>query len=204
MARRLKYTPPEYKRGFDLYKEIETNKFSKMDNRRAAATASRLIHENCEKTKNYLLPGQMVYFDYLEPKYKEELKHYDANPCTIFFGRLKKKGEYREIGFNLHYYPPQLRFFIVQKIFKIYERTLGKVWETGPKRKLNTLSYNSLHAALKNEKLDYGLKMYIPNLRSNTYLVPPQYYSTAVYTEGIFKKETKKQIMRYWKKKKNK
>ena len=61
-------------------------------------------------TTKYLLPGQIVMFGYSEPKFKEELEYYDKTPLTLFIGITRtNNGDIREIGLNLHYYPPRIR-----------------------------------------------------------------------------------------------
>ena len=68
------------------------------------------IMKLCKPTTKYLLPGQIVLFGYAEPKFKEELEYYDKTPLVLFCGITRTEdGNIREIGFNLHYYPPRIR-----------------------------------------------------------------------------------------------
>ena len=49
-------------------------------------------------------------FYYNEPKFKEELEYYDKTPLTLFCGITRTKDNtIREVGFNLHYFPPYTR-----------------------------------------------------------------------------------------------
>jgi hypothetical protein len=49
--------------------------------------------------------------------------------------------------------------------------------------------------------MDFGVRMYIPQLCGKPQVIPPKMWSTAVFTEGVFKKETRAKIMSYWKNK---
>ena len=52
--------------------------------------------------------------------------------------------------------------------------------------------------ALEKAKLDFGVRMYIPELVKEARLIPPKYWEIAVFTEGWFKKRTRIAIMNYW------
>ena len=54
---------------------------------------------------------------------------------------------------------------------------------------------------LQKAKLDFGVRMYVPQLMANIRPIPPMYWQKAVFTEGHFKKETRAQILSYWKNK---
>ena len=49
-----------------------------------------------------------------------------------------------------------------------------------------------------NLKLAFGIKMYIPVLRGNSFVLPTRLMSTAFYTEGHFSKATLQQIFKFW------
>ena len=163
--------------------------------------ARQILEDNCEKApRNRIVPGQLVLFEYFEPKTKEQLEYYDASPCTIFFGVFNSKEGKRILGFNIHYYPPKLRYAIMDKIFKIYKPVLSKYFTTGTTKEIDAFDYQYLVENLRKAKLDFGVREYIPSLIGKSYLIPPNQWQVAVFTEGWFKKETRAQIMRYWKK----
>jgi hypothetical protein len=54
---------------------------------------------------------------------------------------------------------------------------------------------------LQKAKLDFGIREYIPNLMGKITPIPAVDWSKAVLTEGHFKKETREQILNYWKNK---
>lgn len=147
-----------------------------------------------------ILPGQLVMFNYFTPKTEEELKYYDAMPCTIFFDIAKTNEGPRVVGFNLHYYPPKLRYKIMNRIFEIYKSLYIESWNSPIKKSVNKFNYKDLVKALEYEGLDFGVRMYIPQLIKSIKPIPPQYWQKAVFTEGHFKKETRTQILSYWRK----
>lgn len=158
------------------------------------------IDENVEtKTKKTILPGQLIMFNYFEPKTKEELKYYDAMPCTIFFGIVNSEVGKRVLGFNLHYYPPRIRYELMNRIFDIYKPLYIKSWNKPLSQEMSYFNYKQLIHQLQKAKLDFGIRMYIPELMHKIAPIPPSLYAKAVFSEGHFRKETREQILKYWK-----
>lgn len=155
---------------------------------------------NTKSTKS-IFPGQLIMFNYFEPKTKEELQYYDAMPCTIFFGVMQTVNGPRVIGFNLHYYPPKIRYELMDRIFDIYKPLYIKNWDSPLKKEMSYFNYKMLMEQLQKAKLDFGIRMYIPELMHKITPIPPSAYAKAVFTEGHFKKETREQILNYWKNK---
>ena len=151
-------------------------------------------------TTKYLLPGQVVLFHYSEPKYKEELEYYDASPLTLFCGITRTKdGNIREVGINLHYYPPFTRARILQQVFTHFRPYFEKYFNEASTKPNTVMSYKMLKHLLKtNQKLAFGTKMYIPVLRGVTFNIPARLLPTAFYTEGKFSKATLQQIFHFW------
>jgi hypothetical protein len=58
-----------------------------------------------------------------------------------------------------------------------------------------------LISQLQKAKLDFGIREYIPMLMAKVTPVPVSAWPKAVLTEGHFKKETREQILSYWKNK---
>ena len=151
-------------------------------------------------TSKYLLPGQLVMFEYLEPKFKEELEYYDRTPLTLFLGITRTDdGNIREIGLNLHYYPPHTRARILRKTYEVFKPFFQQYFNNAATKPNPVISYSNLKHIMKaNDKIAFGIKMYIPVLRGRSYLVPPRLWSTSFYTEGHFSKATLQQIFRFW------
>ena len=49
-----------------------------------------------------------------------------------------------------------------------------------------------------NDKIGFGIKMYVPVLRGRSYVIPTRLLPTAFYTEGHFSKATLQQIFKFW------
>lgn len=147
---------------------------------------------------NVIKPGQLILFEYFEPKTKEELEYYDASPCTIFFNVVDTKNGKRVLGFNIHYYPPKMRFQIMNRIFEIYKPIYSKYFTSGSNSTIDAFDYKYLIDALEKSGLGFGVRMYIPELIGRIWKIPPQMWHVAVFTEGWFKKVTRAAILRYW------
>lgn len=166
--------------------------------------ARQIIESNCQQApRNRIVPGQLVLFEYFDPKTKNKLEYYDASPCTIFFGVFQSKQGRRILGFNIHYYPPKIRYAVMDKIFKIYRPVYTKYFTTGTTKEIDAFDYSYLMDAIKRHGLEFGVREYIPNLIGKTWMIPPNQWQVAVFTEGWFKKQTRAAIMKYWRKKLN-
>ena len=189
---------------FSIWKEVKKHPLYKISNRdkKARAMIDEYREENKPKlkSKNFIIPGQLVLFKYLNPKTKEELEYYDASPCTIFFGIFNSSQGKRVLGFNVHYFPPLLRYKIMDEIFRMYRPVYKKYFETGLPKDLDAFDYKYLTDELERQNLSFAVRMYIPQLIGDTYIVPPKMWPTALMTEGWFKKETRAAIMNFFKK----
>lgn len=193
------YSDDEIK-NFNIYEAIKDHPL----NRRPTTIRSKLayseITNNLKPTKKYLLPGQISIFGYSTPKYKEELEYYDATPMTFFFGLIRTKDNtIREVGLNLHYYPPYTRFNVLRVCFNVYKTYFEKQFNEEYHKPNNYVSWNQLkHIMSRDKRLAFGIKMYIPALRGNTYVLPTRLLPTAAYTEGHFSKATLTQVFHFW------
>lgn len=159
------------------------------------------MNENLsEENPNKIVPGQLVMFRYFEPKNMDDLEYYDAEPCTIFFGIFNAKEGKRVLGFNIHYYPPKIRYIVMNKIFEIYKPIYSKYFTDGTNKEIDAFDYKYLMEMLEKYDLDFGVRMYIPSLIKGTTPIPPNMWQIAVFTEGNFKKRTRTQILNFWKK----
>ena len=140
-------------------------------------------------------------FNYFQPKTEEHLQYYDAMPCTIFFGTFQSKAGLRVLGFNIHYYPPRIRYQLMDYIFEIFKPIYLRNWDKTLSTEISAMNYKMLITQLQKAKLDFGVREYIPSLMTSIKPIPPMYWQKAVFTEGHFKKETREQILNYWKNK---
>lgn len=189
-------------RDFDMLKAIRSEKLYKANIQRRDKNARKFVDENYStEGKKSVLPGQLIMFNYLEPATKEQLKYYDAMPCTIFFGIVKTKNGPRVIGFNIHYYPPRIRYQLMNRIYEIFKPIYSKQFNEPLSEEMSYFNYKMLISQLEKAKLDFGIREYIPDLMAKVTPIPVSGWQKAVFTEGHFKKETRQQILNYWKNK---
>lgn len=198
-------------RNFQLIKAIRGKKQKNNDGEASLHKAGvqrrdarvRKLVENTIQPENSrkIFPGQLVMFNYFTPKTEEQLQYYDAMPCTIFFGVIKTKDGPRVIGFNLHYYPPRIRYQVMDRIFDIFKPLYLESWDKALQEEMPDFNYKMFIRQLQKAKLDFGIREYIPSLMHQIKPIPPMYWQKAVFTEGHFRKETREQILSYWKNK---
>ncbi len=193
------YDPEEIKI-YQLDEAINNHPLAKRPTAIRSKLAYKEILHNAKLTKKYLLPGQVVLFHYAEPKYKEELEYYDKTPFTLFLGITRTNdGNIREVGLNLHYYPPFSRARILTHTYNVFKPYFDKNFNEVTGKPNTFISYDRLKHLMKaNLKIAFGIKMYIPVLRQASWLIPTRLLSTAIYTEGHFSKATLQQIFRFW------
>lgn len=167
-------------------------------------TRSRLAYQeiinNLNPTKKYMLPGQVCCFYYDEPKYKDELEYYDKTPLTVFIGLIRTKDNtIREVGVNLHYFPPFMRARVLNTLYELFKDHFQKCFNEPSNKPYKFISWKSLKGVFKrNAKIAFATKMYIPVLRGTTYIIPTRMLPIANFTEGHFAKKTLIQIQHFW------
>ena len=192
--------PTKPPRDYSLIKDIREEKLYKSNIVKRDAAVRKWVDNNIDtKNKGEIMPGQLIMFNYLEPKTKEELEYYDQLPCTIFFSEFNTKdGEPRVLGFNLHYYPPKIRYMVADRIFSIFKPIYEQSWNSPLNRPMSFMQYKMLLEQLEKQGLTFGVREYIPSLMRAIRPIPPKDWSKAVFTEGRFKKRTREQILNYW------
>ena len=111
------YTDDEI-RAFHLDAAIDNHPLASKPTLMRSKLAYKEILRNLRPDKKYILPGQIVLFNYSQPKFKEELEYYDNYPFCISFGIMRTEdGNIRECMLNLHYYPPFTRARILEQVF---------------------------------------------------------------------------------------
>ncbi len=191
--------PQEAGPNYSLIKQIGKTPYYSKSPSDSDVNARKFITEHVgEGGAGRIVPGQLILFEYFEPATKEELEYYDASPCTIFFNVINTDKGKRVLGFNIHYYPPKMRYEIMNRIFEIYKPIYTKYFKSGAKSSVDAFDYKYLISALEKAGLEFGVRMYIPNLIGQVWKVPPQMWHVAVFTEGWFKKQTRSAILRYW------
>lgn len=185
---------------YQLDEAINEHPLAKRPTTIRSKLAYKEILHNAKITKKYLLPGQVILFHYAEPKFKEELEYYDRTPFTLFLGITRtNEGNIREVGINLHYYPPFARARILAHTYNVFKPYFDKNFNEVTGKPNTFISYKRLkHIMKRNLKLAFGIKMYIPVLRQASWMIPTRLLSTAMYTEGHFSKATLQQVYHFW------
>ena len=190
------------RKDYSLIKDIRAQKLIKANVEVRDKVARKYLYENYETNgPNSVIPGQLVMFNYFNPITKEELEYYDAMPVTIFFGVYNTERGKRIIGFNIHYYPPRVRYEVMNRIFEIYKPFYLKSFNNPIKKEMDHFEYKWLMQQLEKAKLDFGVRQYDPSLCGKIIPLPTEAWAKAVFTEGHFKKSTREKIMQYWKNK---
>ena len=185
---------------FRMDEAIQDHPLSRRPTNMRSKLAYSEIMKLIKPTTKYLLPGQIVVFGYSEPKFKEDLEYYDKTPFTIFLGITRtNEGNIREVGLNLHYYPPRIRSRILTTTYNVFKTHFQKHFNDPTDKPAGFINYKALkHIMRSNTKIGFGIKMYIPVLRGKSYVLPTRLLPTAFYTEGHFSKATLAQIQKYW------
>jgi len=185
---------------YDMYTGINDHILAKRPTGTRSKLAYREILNEIKSTTKYLLPGSLVLFAYDTPKLKEELEYYDKFPLVLFFGIIRTKDNtIREVGLNLHYFPPFTRARIFVSIYNMWKSYFDLNFNEYQHRPNTLISYKALkHIIKRDAKIAFGIREYIPSLRGNSYVIPTRLYSTAFYTEGVFSKMTRTQIHKFW------
>lgn len=194
------YSDDEIKH-FNMQLAIDNHPLSRKSSNVRSKLAYKEIMNEVQQSPRYMLPGMFAMFGYRTPKYKEQLQYYDATPAVIFFGITRtKESTIREIGFNLHYFPPFARARIINIVYEVFKAYYIKYFNEVPNRVNRFVDYNTLKKLLNKYGIGFGLRMYIPVLRGKTYILPTRMIPTLAYTEGHFNGATLGQIQRYWRK----
>ena len=193
------YTDDEIKY-FKIDEAINNHPLAKRPTNIRSKMAYQSLLKSNKPTKKYLLPGQIVLFHYSQPKFKEELEYYDATPLTLFCGITRTdNGDIREIGINLHYYPPFTRLRIINAVYEHFKPFFDKNFNEVTGKPNTWISYSAVkHLAKSSSKIGFGVKMYIPVLRGTSYVLPTRHIPTACFTEGHFSNATLQQIFHFW------
>lgn len=192
------YQPDEIKK-FRLDEAVNEHPLKRRPINMRSRIAYREILLNTKPTNKYLLPGQISIFSYPNPKTEEDLDYYDKTPMTVFFGLTRdKKNNIREVGINMHYFPPFARTRVLNSIYEVFKQYYQMQFNE-PIHKVNHyINWPVLKRLCKKYKIGFAVKMYIPMLRRNTHIIPTRLLPTAIHTEGHFAKDVLTNIMTYW------
>lgn len=189
-------------RTYDLYKEIENHEWVKKGNPSAKALEwyrKDIMTDTSLHNKGQLLRQGFLYtFNYDTPKYESVLDYFDTQPLVISFGPVETSLGKRDIGINLHLYPPRIRRIIMYKVFEIY-RNLYKDQLFAKNPKEIPVKWIDLKKPLEKYGIAFGIRMYISELRTNTIQFLYEHWASAIYLPSKrIAKKTQAELEALW------
>lgn len=189
-------------RTYDLYKEIENHEWVKKGNPAAKALEwyrKEIASDTSLHNKGQLLRQGFLYtFNYDTPKYESVLDYFDTQPLVISFGPVETSLGKRDIGINLHLYPPRIRRIIMYKVFEIY-RNLYKDQLFAKNPKEIPVKWIDLKKPLEKYGIAFGIRMYISELRTNTIQFLYEHWASAIYLPSKrIAKKTQAELEALW------
>jgi len=191
---------------YDLWKEIENHPWVKKD--RPDRMAMEWYRKTISTDTDYhfkaqlLRQGFLYTYNYDTPKYKDILDYFDTQPLVIAFGSVKTNEGIRDIGINMHLLPPKIRRIVLYKIFEIY-RNHYKDQLFGKRSDLKPVLVNWKQIAIPLFKYGaaFAIRMYIPELRTNTIEFKYEDWASAIYLPSKkLSGTTQSELEKLWKK----
>ena len=113
--------------------------------------------------------GKMYHFDY-DPVTREKLSYFDNSPMVISLG--KHENGKTELCVNLNYFPKAVRYWMVGRIFSVYQGDIvnaskGNMWRRAFEQEQVQIDYEMLKKWLWKYGLDFGVRQYYMNKTSN-------------------------------------
>lgn len=189
-------------RTYDLWKEIEKHPFLKNGNPAAAALEwyrKDIVEDTSLHIKGNLLRQGFLYtFNYDTPKYESVLDFFDTQPLVISFGPTETSLGMRDIGINLHLYPPRIRRIIMYKVFEIYRKMYkDQLFAKNPKE--IPVKWIDIKKPLEKYGVAFGVRMYIPSLRTNAIQFLYEHWASAIYLPSKrIAKKTQAELEKLW------
>lgn len=191
---------PEDMKFFRMDEAIKNHPLARKPLNMRSKWAYAEIMRELKPTTKYLLPGQICVFEYIDPKTRDQLEYWDKTPMTLFCGLTKTAdNNIREVGFNIHFIPPFARARMLNTVYEVFKRHFWQNFNEAQHKPFPMINYKALSRLCKrNAKIGFCIKMYVPMLRANTYVLPTRLLPTAFYTEGHFSKATLKEVQTFW------
>lgn len=127
-----------------------------------------------ESNDNFYV-GQLVLYKY-DPKWKEELPYYDTVPLIIVT-RITPKGWY---GINLHYCPPRIRTWIMNKLYEV--NTRKNMLQRDRMKMSWTIAQKAAQAVGSTRHLEQAIKQYLAtHVRSKPVVIDPAHWDMVVH-----------------------
>ena len=138
------------------------------------------------KTNQRFVPGKIYLFDYEEPITEARMPWWDAEPVVLSLGQEGST----DIGLNLNLFPSREREIIVEKIFNTFQSriesaTRGNYNENALRQQpLAQCEYSRIINMMRRYGIGYGVRRYLPNLKSNQGVIAYEKWVDATLFEG--------------------
>jgi hypothetical protein len=135
---------------------------------------------------NLLQLGKIHSFKY-NPKGKDVLAYYDRKPVMLHLGQIKKDGKVYEFGVNLNFIPIPYKWYILDKLTKVYAAYFNTAYTNMPeqaKKQISIpMSYNLIKALLRQYNVKFAFRMYIPSRKSDTFVMSYKNWNTIAFLD---------------------
>lgn len=157
---------------YDLHKEIQNNPWYKAQNGGALARiwfAQKIAPDSAYHSKRqYMEPGRLYIFMYTDPKHKDFLSYFDANPIVVAMGSyISQEGQVVEMGINLHHLPLKVRILVLCKIFEAFASKYQGEMYRAEQRHID-MTWQQVGALVQQYGAAFAFRSYLPQLRTGT------------------------------------
>lgn len=146
----------------------------------------------------FMQPSMLYIFNYDTPKYESILDYFDTQPLVLVMKIADTSLGKREIGINLHLLPLSIRKLVLYKMYN-----LNKIAYNAAKLKGNStdfvIHWKTISTMLAPLGAGFAVRMYIPELRTNTIKFPLDEWERAIFIPSKgYAKISRAQLEKLW------
>lgn len=132
--------------------------------------------------KNIMYSGGLFAFQYFNPKFKntDSLPYFDNFPLVLSLGAVTTKNGIRNLGFNLHYLPPNVRIIVLCEVFELY-KTLYRFNIFFNRERPVNIKYQLIMKKCLKYGAGFAVKMYIPQRQTQIICFPYKEWYKAIF-----------------------
>jgi len=173
---------------FDLDAKIQLSEFNdgKRGTKKAADWIKKSIKEgDYEFHTGIMESGKLYYFNYPNPKHKDTLEFYDAEPLVLCLGHyVSRVGDIIEIGINLHHLPIKVRRQVLTKVFEMFSRKYkGQLYRST--QKSVEIQWQGLAKPLLPYGAAFAFRSYHPKRRNECIEFKYEDWDKAIYVPSL-------------------
>lgn len=129
-------------------------------------------------------PGKIHLFEY-NPIHKDRLSYWDQKPIVLYLGATKTNNGYLQHGFNISWWPPEARMWLIEKIQKAHQGGYDQMRNSSSKAAVSQskviLNMYKLKYNLDQYGLSFALRSYYANrMTSHLYVVSYSHWDKAL------------------------